>query len=741
MNLENLVGQTLDGKYKIEKELGRGGMGAVYLATHIGTERPVAVKVIVPEFMKHAEFVERFRREARAAGRLRHPNVVDVTDFGFAATFDGQAAYLVMEYLDGCTLGEILQEEGKIPLLWTIDILEQVCSAVEEAHKQGIIHRDLKPDNIWLEPNQRGGYTVKVLDFGIAKLEESERNATFEQPSMNFTRPNKKTLAIGGKNTIGNENQAQTIDASKKVSTVFLEGQTIAQTQNDRAFNTEAGTMIQPIGSIDSETGTAILPAVNVENESKNTRKKLISEQIETDKSVDKILTTDNSALEQNSASELTRVGAVLGTPLYMSPEQCRGEKLTAQSDVYSLGVIAYRMLSGKTPFNGDYKKVMQAHQEIAPPQLDAKKVPRKVKKVIETTMAKNPAERPQTAEAFAAKLRAQSEGIGILMQRALVIYGEHLPKFLGLSFLLYLPFVIVTILKIGLTSLYVSEPESGNLGMDNALKFCMEFVKIFCGYLAIGTTTWIVTQILAMPLRPVALRPALRAARDKWKTFFGTGLLSTILTFLGLFACLIGFPILWILFALVAPVVMMENIRGKAALLRSKKLVMRSLGTTVSAMSITFLAPLIAGILTGVFVISTVISISTVKETMVSIRQDPRQLAKIDIDQEKTQTSRMIKINSPLGSMVKPNKKGGYDWDFDRLSNVAEILILPLQILFASISSIIIALLYLKTRQIGGESIQSLLGQFQETEQPQSDWQKRIRRQLENSGKLTSKT
>ncbi len=109
MNLENIVGQTLDGKYKIEKELGRGGMGAVYLATHIGTERHVAVKVIVPEFMRRSEFIERFRREARAAGRLRHPNVVDVTDFGFADTSGGQVAYLVMEYLDGCTLGEVLE--------------------------------------------------------------------------------------------------------------------------------------------------------------------------------------------------------------------------------------------------------------------------------------------------------------------------------------------------------------------------------------------------------------------------------------------------------------------------------------------------------------------------------------------------------------------------------------------------------------------------------------------------------
>src|SRR3989449_11744069 len=96
--------------------------------------------LITPQFMSNEEFVERFRREARAAGRLRHPNVVDVTDFGFSDTKDGQVAYLVMEYLDGCTLGEILDEEKNLPVGWTLDILEQVCSAVHEAHTQGIIH-------------------------------------------------------------------------------------------------------------------------------------------------------------------------------------------------------------------------------------------------------------------------------------------------------------------------------------------------------------------------------------------------------------------------------------------------------------------------------------------------------------------------------------------------------------------------------------------------------------------------
>jgi serine/threonine-protein kinase len=187
MKLSNLVGQALDGKYRIEKQLGKGGMGAVFFATHLGTERPVAVKVIMPQYMKHDEFVERFRREARAAGRLRHPNVVDVTDFGFANVGDEEVAYLVMEYLDGCTLDEILEEEGKLPYSFTLDIIEQVCSAVEEAHQQGIIHRDLKPDNIWLEPNRRGSYTVKVLDFGIAKLEEvSLETETTTQSQVSF---------------------------------------------------------------------------------------------------------------------------------------------------------------------------------------------------------------------------------------------------------------------------------------------------------------------------------------------------------------------------------------------------------------------------------------------------------------------------------------------------------------------------------------------------------------------------
>src|SRR5262245_49081267 len=128
-------------------------MGAVYKATHLGTTRTVAVKVIQPRLSERREFVERFRREAEAAGRLRHPNVVDVTDFGFAQARGGMVAYLVMEYLDGCSLAEVLAEEQHLQTAWVVDILEQIGSALDEAHRHGMVHRDLKPDNIWLQPN------------------------------------------------------------------------------------------------------------------------------------------------------------------------------------------------------------------------------------------------------------------------------------------------------------------------------------------------------------------------------------------------------------------------------------------------------------------------------------------------------------------------------------------------------------------------------------------------------------
>ena len=165
-----MIGEILDGKYRIDKQLGAGGMGNVYLATHLGTTRVVAVKVIAPRWAAEPQFLARFQREAQACGRLRHPNIVNVTDFGIAKAAGGDMPYLVMEFFDGQTLSDFQKANPIIALPLIADLLDQIGLALAEAHRHGIVHRDLKPDNIWLEPNGRGGYTAKVLDFGVAKV-------------------------------------------------------------------------------------------------------------------------------------------------------------------------------------------------------------------------------------------------------------------------------------------------------------------------------------------------------------------------------------------------------------------------------------------------------------------------------------------------------------------------------------------------------------------------------------------
>jgi serine/threonine protein kinase len=171
-----MIGEVLDGKYRIDRRLGEGGMGNVYLATHLGTTRIVALKVIAPKWAADPHFLARFQREAQACGRLRHPNIVNVTDFGIAKGAGGDLAYLVMEFLDGQTLSDFQKERPRPALPLVADLLDQIGLALAEAHRHGIVHRDLKPDNIWLEPNGRGGHTVKVLDFGVAKMNLPEAN-------------------------------------------------------------------------------------------------------------------------------------------------------------------------------------------------------------------------------------------------------------------------------------------------------------------------------------------------------------------------------------------------------------------------------------------------------------------------------------------------------------------------------------------------------------------------------------
>src|SRR5689334_445259 len=402
---EEYVGEVLDEKYRLEHLLGKGGMGAVYLATHLGTERYVALKLISPQFMRNHEFVERFKREARAAGRLRHPNVVDVTDFGFANVKAGQVAYLVMEYLDGCTLGDVLAEEKRLPLEWVADILDQVCSAVHEAHQQGIIHRDLKPDNIWLEPNRLGSYRVKVLDFGIAKLGEVGPPVVDDDPAATIIDDSAPAVASTGIEANGDG-----------VATLLQDQLTNPLLQHTEHAADDDGTLL-------FEQGTRGVARH----------------------------TQHSATLEQ--ASALTRVGAIMGTPLYMSPEQCGGGYVDTRSDIYSLGVIAYQMLAGEPPFSGNTSAVMRAHREQHPQHLRerAAKIPKRVAGVVMSALSKDPAQRPATAFAFASALRGQTEGVGALYRRAFSLYSEYFPKFIKLTLIAHLPAIVSTVLMIGL--------------------------------------------------------------------------------------------------------------------------------------------------------------------------------------------------------------------------------------------------------------------------------------------------
>jgi serine/threonine-protein kinase len=193
------------GNYRLDKILGRGGMGTVYFGEHIYIKRPVAVKVLHPQFAKYQEAIHRFLREARAATAINHPNIVDVTDFGILP--EG-AVYFVMEYLEGKSLEDVIEKEGAVELHRALNIANQLALALDAAHAVGVIHRDLKPDNImllkrpgrrdivrmnpdnsWITEREESYDFVKVLDFGIAKtliqdelMAETVQGAVFGTP-------------------------------------------------------------------------------------------------------------------------------------------------------------------------------------------------------------------------------------------------------------------------------------------------------------------------------------------------------------------------------------------------------------------------------------------------------------------------------------------------------------------------------------------------------------------------------
>src|SRR5688572_17801623 len=168
---------TLDERYLLERKLGQGGMGLVFKAHHKFIKTQHAIKVILPDLVGNdPSLAARFRQEAMAAAAIRHPNTVSVTDYG---VLQGTTPYLVMEFVEGRSLHEVLAEEKRLSPEMAVEIMLAVCAGVAAAHRQGIVHRDLKPLNIMLQSGHAPGEGVKVLDFGLAKIKSGELLGSF----------------------------------------------------------------------------------------------------------------------------------------------------------------------------------------------------------------------------------------------------------------------------------------------------------------------------------------------------------------------------------------------------------------------------------------------------------------------------------------------------------------------------------------------------------------------------------
>lgn len=267
---ESLVGFVLDDQYEILSVIGQGGMSVVYKARHMMMHKVVAVKTLLPHLMMHPASIERFRQEAQAASNLSHPNIVTVHNYGLGAN---SQPYIVMDFLEGQSLAEVIRSNGALPIERACHIFVQIADALSVAHKNKVVHRDLKPSNILLVPHADDRDFVKIVDFGIAKL-------------------------------------------------LPTEGAEVAQ---------------------------------------------------------------------------LTQTGELFGSPLYMSPEQSKGDALDAKSDIYSLGCLMYETIAGKPPLDGDNTlEILYKHVNEIPDTFHSRgvKVPNRLETIIFKAMAKDPAQR-----------------------------------------------------------------------------------------------------------------------------------------------------------------------------------------------------------------------------------------------------------------------------------------------------------------------------------------------------------
>jgi serine/threonine-protein kinase len=272
--------QLFAGRYRLEGRLGVGGMSTVRLAFDTRLERNVAVKLLAEHLAQDASFVSRFRREALAAARLVHPNIVQVFDFG--SDQESSRQFIVMEYVDGQSCAEILRERGHLDPEEAVDILAQSCRGLDYAHRNGVVHRDVKPGNLLLSADGM----IKLADFGIAKAAEQ---------------------------------------------------------------------------------------------------------------------------------SDITKVGSVLGTAAYLSPEQARGEPAGPPSDLYALGVVAYQLLAGRLPYQAASLTDLARQQSTPPPRLDdlVPGVPATLAAAVQRALAGDPEQRYADAGEMEKALQQGLDGRG----------------------------------------------------------------------------------------------------------------------------------------------------------------------------------------------------------------------------------------------------------------------------------------------------------------------------------------
>jgi hypothetical protein len=363
-----------------------------------------------------------------------------------------------------------------------------------------------------------------------------------------------------------------------------------------------------------------------------------------------------------------------------MSPEQCRGQHLDARSDIYSLGIIAYQMLSGAPPFTGEPSAVLQAHHHTPPRDLREQnsKLRKRVSRVIMSALAKDPAERPQTAVAFANSLRGTADGLGALYRRAFALYSEYFPKFLKLSLLAHIPVIIVTLM---LLALRLAEARLGKI-LFIALIIPVGLMQIVANFITgsiiSGVTVIMITQIAVAPLKPVELRAAFDVLRRRWRPFLRTGIRVALRILIGFILCIIPGIVMTVRYFLWAPVVLMEGLEKKPALKRARALASRSWWTIIIVVVLQFLVPAIVN--------------SAVAFAIGATNQSLHNTVR-------------IKITSQVSSFVN-------------------IFVLPLM-------AIVPALLYLKMRQLGGETLNDVMAKIEEDEGTRSAWQQRMRTRL----------